>query len=202
MQPVLPILGHLVVYAQISVLWCVFLDARTVSWCTFRGISVIIKCCILSSNAACVVEEFYEYPNPCSGIVNVMTISGTNTTWFAVNVSGIESIRSAVLLNASSYFCGKETMNGSTGDVILCEAELHNWSRSVLGTGTDDYLALFRCPGDATLVPEGPAKIVFERNLTSNLTAECQMLTPSTPYTSDYSGFQIEWRHPGELVQS
>ena len=128
------------------------------------------------------------------------TISGTNATWFAVNVSGIEVIGRAVLLSASSYFCGQETMNGSSGDTIQCEAELRNQSVSDTGTGADGYSALFRCPGDATIVPEGPAKIVFERNLTSNLSAECEMLTPSTPYTSDYSGFQIQWRHPGEWL--
>ena len=110
----------------------------------------------------------------------------------------IEVIGSAVLLSASSYFCGQETMNGSPGDAILCEAEPRNQSVSNIGTGADGYSVLFRCPGDAAIVPEGLAQIMFERNLTSNLTAECEMLTPSTPYTSDYSVFHIQWRHPGE----
>ena len=151
-------------------------------------------------NAECVVEEFHEPLDPCSGILDAAPNFGTNTTLFTVNLNGIESIGNAVLLSANSNFCGSETLNGNTSDVILCEAEVYTSNVSAADTKTGGYFAHFRCPGDATLIPEGPATIVFERNLTSNLSAGCQALTPSVPFVSYYSGFQIYWRHSGKLA--
>lgn len=151
-------------------------------------------------NAECIVEEFHEPPDPCSGIVDDFPKFGTNTTLFTVNLNGIESIGSAVLLTANSYFCGRETLNGNRSDVILCEATIHTSNLSAADTRTEGYFAHFQCLGDATLIPEGPATIVFERNLTSNLSAGCQTLTPSVPFFSYYSGFQIYWRHSGKLA--
>lgn len=138
----------------------------------------------------------------CSGITQVINPSGTNETMFIVQLNGVDSVGQAVLITNETDFCGEETLSENSTNVIMCEttrtSQLDSYGVvSMLDSGSD--YVIFQCRGEGDRIPEGQARIVFERTLMPNQSSSCENLTVSRPYFTNYSAFEVEWRHRGGL---
>ena len=116
----------------------------------------------------------------------------------------MQDLGRAVLISNSTYFCEQEEYIENDTDILQCEAipNLTSIDESLLPSGLDPSLdyAGFRCEGDATLVAEGSAWIIFERTLEPAFENDFCSLTALRPFLSNYSGFEISWSHKGQYV--
>lgn len=150
-------------------------------------------------SAACIVEEFHcAIEDECSGITDVHTTSLNNETVFVANVTGVQQVGRAVLLSNNSSFCGDATFSDSTAETLPCTlSPLTNLTMSTDKFEISSGFVAFVCEGDPTRVPEGPAWIVFERLLETAWSNRSCQLDVSTPFLSNYSGFEVIWMHRG-----
>ena len=155
--------------------------------------------CFLFITAACIVEQTLNEKDECSGITDVITANGSNGTVFIVSVSGIDSVGEAVIFDTNTYFCGEETLSGNVTGAIPCNATLNDYSifhNSTPPTSLNTSLEYVFIICEGGELQEGPAWVVFERELEEGLNNYCHNLTATEEFYSEYAKFQVQWMHP------
>ena len=138
----------------------------------------------------------------CTGLSRVLNPSGTNETIFVLETSSIVHLGSALVVSNLTDYCGVSR----TVFALNCTASfvpppnLNDSFRDVsppVSHQANTRRAFVTCSGEPSVIAEGPAWIVFERELTPARPDQLYWCRQSLP--SNATGALIQWRHSGEL---